>query len=396
MCSKLWRCAAKSFQYKSFMDLDLRYPALADLRERARRRVPHFVWEYLESATGDEGGHRRSEEALDRVLFRTGILGGPKTVDLTTEFLGRRLSAPVGIAPVGMSGLVWPGAECTLADLAAREGIPYCLSTVAAATPERLEGHIGDQGWFQLYPPGDPEIRADMLKRARDAGFHTLVLTVDLAAASRRERQSRAQLTQPMKITPRLVLEAALRPAWSVATLRAGIPRLVMLEKYADVNTARSPTAHAGYLLRTAPDWDYLKALRELWDGHLIVKGVLDADPVGRLIAEGVDAIWVSNHGGRQFAAAPAALDVLPSIREAAGPDYPLIYDGGIRYGTDVLRAIAKGADLVMLGRAWHWGVAALCEVGAAQVLHILKAGIAADLGQLALERPADCRESVV
>ncbi len=375
------------------MDLDMRYPALSDLQVRARRRVPHFVWEYLESATGDESAHRRNADALDDVVLKTGILGGPRTVDLTTNFLGRTYSAPVGIAPVGMSGLVWPQAERTLARLAAREGIPYGLSTVAAMAPEDLAHDIGDQGWFQLYPPGDPDVRADMLARAREAGFHTLVLTVDIAAASRRERQTRARLTQPMNITPRLVLQAALRPEWSLATLRNGIPTLAMLEKYADVRTARAPTAHAGYLLRTAPDWDYVKALRDLWEGPLVVKGVLGAEPVARLIDEGVDAIWVSNHGGRQFAAAPAALDVLPSIRAAAGADYPLICDGAVRCGTDVLRMIAKGADFVMLGRAWHWGVAARGAEGAAHVLHILKAGMTADMGQMAIERPVEARD---
>ncbi len=374
------------------MDLDMRFPALSDLQSAARKRVPHFVWEYLESATGDEGAHHRNAQALDEVLFKTGILSGPIPADLSTTLLGKTYSAPVGIAPVGMSGLVWPGAERILAELGAREGIPYCLSTVAATTPEALAPHIGDQGWFQLYPPADPEIRTDMLRRARDAGFHTLVLTVDLATASRRERQTRAQLTQPMKITPRLVVQAALRPRWSIATLQSGIPRLATLDKYADTSTARSPTAHVGYLLRTAPDWDYLKALRDLWDGALVVKGVLDAEPVARMISEGVDAIWVSNHGGRQFAAAQAGLDVLPSVREAAGPDYPLIYDGGVRSGTDVLRAIATGADFVMLGRAWHWGVGALGAEGAAQALHILKAGITADMGQMAIARPTEAR----
>ena len=374
------------------MDLDMRYPALSDLQAHARRRVPRFVWEYLESATGDESAHRRNAEALDAVVLKTDILGGPLKIDLTTDFLGRTISAPVGIAPVGMSGLVWPGAERTLARLAASESIPYGLSTVAAMTPEDLAPHIGDQGWFQLYPPGDPEVRADILSRARDAGFHTLVLTVDLAAASRRERQTRAQLTQPMKITPRLVLEAALRPEWSLATLRNGTPSLATLEKYADVRTARSPTAHAGYLLRTAPDWNYLKDLRDLWPGHLIVKGVLGTEPIARLIDAGVDAVWVSNHGGRQFSAAPTALDVLPAIRDAVGADYPVICDGAVRSGTDVLRMIAKGADLVMLGRAWHWGVAARGAAGAAHVLHVLKAGMRADMAQMAISRPVDVR----
>lgn len=374
------------------MDLDARFPALSDLQAAARRRVPRFVWEYLESATGDEAAHHRNVLALDGVMLRTGILSGPQVPDLSTDFLGERWSAPVGIAPVGMSGLVWPGAERRLARLAAREGIPYGLSTVAAMTPEEVGPETGGRGWFQLYPPKSPETRRDLLARARAAGFPVLVLTVDVAVASRRERQTRARLTNPMRITPRLVAEAAVRPGWALATVRAGMPELRTLAPYADVSTTRSGTAHAGYLLRAAPDWDYLSALRDEWQGPLVVKGVLEAEPVARLMGLGVDAIWVSNHGGRQFAAARAALDALPEVRAAAGPDFPLLYDGAVRSGTDVLRAIATGADMVMLGRAWHWGIAAAGDAGAAQVLHILRAGMVADMGQMAILRPTGAR----
>lgn len=374
------------------MDLDMDYPALADLAARARRRMPKFVWEYLESGTGDDSAKDRNEAALSGVLLQPGILGGAQEIDLSTKFLGREYAAPVGIAPVGMSGLIWPGAEAILARLAAVERLPYALSTVTVATPEDLAGHIADQGWFQLYPPGDLDIRRDLLKRAKDAGFHTLILTTDVAKASRRERQRRAQLRQPMKVTPSIFAQAFLRPHWSLSILQNGRPRLATLEKYGDIKTSRPGTAHIGYLLRTAPDWDYLASLRDEWDGALIVKGITDPKPAQRLLAAGTDAIWVSNHGGRQFEAAPSCIDALIDIRAAVGPDYPLIYDGGIRSGTDVLRAIACGADFVMLGRAWHHGVAAFGARGAAHVLHILKEGMAADMGQLPIQRPPEAR----
>jgi L-lactate dehydrogenase (cytochrome) len=364
------------------MDLDTTHPALADLARTARRRLPRFVWEYLDSGTGADAARDRNRAALDRVTLVPAALAGHAPPDLSVTLMGRRQALPFGFAPVGMSGLIRPGAERILARLAAAEGIPYCLSTVAADTPERVGPKAGEQGWFQLYAPGDEGIRRDLLARAAVSGFHTLVLTADVPVASRRERQRRARLTNPMRITPRTVWQAATCPGWAAATLGAGIPRLRTLERYADASAARGATAHIGYMLRTAPDRAMLAAIRAEWPGRLVVKGVLDP-AVARAAADaGADAIWVSNHGGRQFDASPAGVDMLPAIR-AAVPGLPLICDGGIASGTDILRMLACGADFVMLGRAIHWGLAAFGAAGAAHVVHVLREGLKADLGQL-------------
>ena len=162
------------------MSLDIRYPAISDLRERARQRVPHFVFEYLDSATGVEDQHKRNMDALRSVHFMPGILEGPMTPDLSTRFLGRDYPLPFGCAPVGMSGIMWPRAEKILSAACAKAGLPYTMSTTATVVPETLAPHIGDQGWFQLYMPHDKTIRADMLDRATKSGFHTLVLTADV------------------------------------------------------------------------------------------------------------------------------------------------------------------------------------------------------------------------
>ena len=375
------------------MDLDQSHPALSDLAARARRRLPHFVWEYLDSGTGNDGARDRTVAALDAVTLVPRVLDPPAETDLSVILMGRTHPLPFGIAPVGMSGLVWPGAEAMLARVAAGLGIPYTLSTVAAATPEAVGPEAGDQGWFQLYPPGDADIRRDLLNRAQEAGFHTLVLTADVPIASRRERQRRARLTNPMRMSLPVIAQAAMAPAWALATLQAGIPRLVTLEKYANIATHRPGTAHIGYMLRTTPDWAYLAALRAEWDGKLVVKGVLNSEDAQRIIEAGADAIWISAHGGRQFEAAPAPLDALATIRAALGPEVPLIYDGGVRSGTDVLRAMAMGADFVMLGRAWHHGLAAFGEAGVAHVAHILSEGLKADMGQLGIGKLAEVRE---
>lgn len=373
------------------MDLDLLYPEVADLRRRAKRRLPHFAWEYLDSATGDEATKTRNEAALDAVTLNTAIFGGKIEPDFTTTLMGRDQALPFGMAPVGMSGLIWRDAEFKLAALAAKTGIPYGLSTVATRTPEELAPHIGNQGWFQLYPPGDGEIRRDLLKRAKDSGFHTLILTVDVPVASRRERQRRARLSNPMRITPRVLAEVAMRPAWALAMVTNGIPKLATLEKYAKVDANLPSTAHIGYLLRTAPDWAYLDVLRSEWDGKLVVKGVTDAADARACDKAGADAVWVTNHSGRQFAAGRATLDFLPEVRAAT--TLPVIFDSGVRSGTDILRAIALGADFVMLGKAFHYGMAAFGAKGAAHVVHILREQMIADMGQMGISKPVQARD---
>lgn len=363
------------------MDLHAQYPALRDLRDKARTRVPKFVWEFLDSATGNEHTKTRNRTKLDEILLEPSILHGEITPDISANFLGQSYPIPLGIAPVGMSGLVWPDAERHLARAAATANIPYVLSTVASQTPEDLAPHIGKNAWFQLYPPRDEDIRKDMLVRAKNAGFSTLVLTVDVPVASRRERQVRSGLTTPPRLTPRLLAQVARKPAWAMGMAQKGMPRMRLIDEYAKGLTGLSSTAHAGYLLRTSPDWDYLRWLRDHWHGPLVVKGVLRDQDAAQLEAEGVDAIWISNHAGRQFDAAPASIESLPAIRAACS--LPLIMDSGIETGLDILRAIALGADFVFLGRGFHYALAALGARGPAHLIDILAQDLQANMGQL-------------
>ena len=365
------------------MDLHATYPALSDLRSRAQSRLPKFVWEYLDSATGTEATKHRNRAALDRVGLMPSVLHGEFTPDLSVDLMGQKLPLPFGMSPLGMSGLIWPDAEAHLARAAGRAGIPFGLSTVAATCPEDVAPHLGAHGWFQLYPPRDPEIRTDMLARAKAAGFTTLVLTVDVPVASRRERQTRSGLTSPPKLTPRLMAQVGLRPAWAMGMARRGLPHMKMLDKYTEGTATANlpPTAHVGYLLRTAPDWDYLHWLRDHWEGPLVIKGVLRPEDATEMEKAGADAIWVSNHAGRQFDAAPASAEALPAIRAAT--KLPVIFDSGVESGLDILRAFALGADFVMLGRAFHFALAALGPRGVDHLIDVLARDLTANMGQL-------------
>ena len=376
------------------MNLHARYPALADLRDRARARIPRFVWEYLDSGTGVEATKARNRTMLDRVRLSPSILHGEIAPDLTTTLFGRTHALPVGIAPVGMSGMIWPDAERHLARAASAAGLPYTISTVATQRPEDVGPHLDGHGWFQMYPPRDEGIRADMLKRARDAGFSVLVLTVDVPVASRRERQVRSGLTTPPRLTPRLMAQVARCPAWALGMARMGMPRMRLIDEYAGAVKGLPSTAHAGYLLRTSPDWSYLRWLREAWDGPLVVKGVSRADDAERIEAEGADAVWISNHAGRQFDAGPATIEALPAIRAATA--LPVILDGGIEGGLDILRAVALGADFVMMGRGWHYALGALGPQGPAHLADILAEDLRANMGQLGLERLHDVRDRLL
>ncbi|MBO9474823.1 alpha-hydroxy-acid oxidizing protein [Shimia sp. R10_1] len=376
------------------MDLHSKYPALADLKKRAKKRLPKFVWEYLDSATGEERTKHRNRSQLDAIQLVPSILHGDISPSLKTTLLGHDYALPFGVAPVGMSGLMWPNAEQLLAQAATKANIPYCLSTVATQTPEDVVPHLNGNGWFQLYPPRDEEIRKDILKRVGDAGYTTLVLTVDVPVASRRERQVRSGLTTPPKLTPRLLAQVAMRPAWAMGMAQRGMPRMKLIDEYAGNITGLSSTAHAGYLLRTSPDWDYVHWLRAHWPHKLVVKGVMRSEDAAPLEAAGVDAIWISNHAGRQFDAAPATIDVLPQIRAAC--TLPLIVDSGIETGLDILRAIALGADFAFMGSGFHHALGALGKRGPAHLIEILSKDLEANMGQLGAVRLADVAENLL
>ena len=376
------------------MDYHSKFPAVSDLKKRAQKRIPHFVWEYLDSGTGLENTRKRNRAKLDEVMFYPSVLHGDIKPNLKTSILNHEYGLPFGIAPVGMSGLIWPNAEEILARTAAKNNIPYTLSTVASQSPEDLTPHIDKNAWFQLYPPRDAEILDDILKRVRNSGFTTLVLTVDVPDASRREKQIRGGLTHPPRLTGRLGLQAISKPVWLANTLRNGIPKMKLMQSYSNERKSLSSTAHIGYLLRTSPDINYLRDLRKKWKGNLVVKGVMRAEDARSLEQEGVNAIWVSNHAGRQFDGTYSSIEVLPKIRKVT--KLPIIFDSGIEGGLDILRALSSGADFVMMGGAWHYSLGAMGTKGPNHLIDILTKDLIANMGQLGLQGISDLKNKTI
>ncbi|MCL4153640.1 UNVERIFIED_CONTAM: hypothetical protein GTU68_027116 [Idotea baltica] len=359
------------------------YPGIYDLERKAQKRLPFVAWEYLQSGTGYEKATGRNRERLDKITLLPQFMKGALDLDITTQLFGKTYQAPFGVAPVGLTGLMWPKAEVILAQMAKDCGIPFCLSTVATQIPETVSPFVGDMGWFQLYPPRDPELRASLLKRAKESGFHTLVITSDVPTSSRRERTVRAGLKTPPKITPRFIWQGITHPAWSLATIKTGLPRLRTVESYSEYKDLGSVGEFVRFKFRGDLSWDYVKEVRDLWDGPIVLKGLLHPSDAEKAIAIGVDGIGVSNHGGRQFDGVPAAIDALPAMVEVAKGKTAILFDSGIRSGLDIIRALALGADFVLMGRAFMYGVAALGKYGAEHTTRIFMDDLKNNMAQL-------------
>ena len=372
------------------MDLMNKYPRLTDLEAPAARRIPKFVFAYLDSGTGQDHAKDNNRAYLDGIELTPQFMRGRVNPDISTKLLGVTYKAPFGVAPIGLSSLIWPGAESILGAAARAHGFPYIISTVAGESLEMVAQSAGEMAWFQLYPPKDRAIMKDLLRRAKDHGYQNIVVTADVPAPSRREHMRIAGAPLGSRgnssFTPRVIWQSMLRPQWAVRTLLNGGARFRNMEPYAKQHGGGPITKFIGEQLNGSLDWDYLAEIRKSWDGNLFLKGILHGQDAARAVKLGVDGIVVSNHGGRQLDAAPAPLAKIGAIRAAVGPDVPLIVDSGIRSGLDVVRALSAGADFVLLGRGFMYAVAALGRKGGQHAATILLEEVRDVMAQLGLK----------
>jgi len=370
-----------------FRELQRHYPTIDYLRRRARRRVPHFAFEYGDGGAGkDDAGVCRNWAAFDAIELvpRYGVM--PTLPPCGIELFGRGYAAPIGIAPMGGPSIVWPGADLHLARAAQRARIPYILGTVGGAAIERIAEIAPDVFWFQLYrlAKNDHAIGLDLVRRAEAAGCGILVLTLDVPVRTTRPREAVTGLAGSFCLDRHIAMQIARSPAWAMALWKYGIPGFDNLRPYADQRASlQDVIAFTRREMGGAFTWEEVARYRDRWKGKFVLKGIMHPQDAEQAVSLGADGIIVSNHGGRQIEALPAAIDVLPAVVRQVGKRATVMMDSGIRSGSDVVRACALGAAAAFAGKAFLWGLGALGEEGPGHVIDLLIQETQAALGQL-------------
>nr|WP_313505671.1 alpha-hydroxy acid oxidase [Kocuria rhizophila] len=373
------------------------------LRRIARRRTPKPAFDYVDGAAGQELTYRRSREAFESVELLPRILHGTDTADLSTEIAGFRSALPFGIAPTGFTRFMHSEGEIGGVLAAERAGIPFSLSTMGTRSIEEVRDAAPDaERWFQLYLWREHDASLDLIRRAKAAGTTTLLVTVDTPVPGQRLRDTRNGMVIPPRLTPKTVLDASYRPEWWFNFLTTDSLKFASLSDTSGALADLISTMFDPGLNLADLEW-----IREQWDGTLYVKGVLTREDARRAMSVGADGLVVSNHGGRQLDRAPVSLTALPELRDEVGPDVPLILDSGVLSGADVVTALCAGADFVLIGRAYLYGLMAGGEQGVSRVTELLEAQIrttmmlmgaasTADLGPHAMRAPWLPREERV
>ena len=365
--------------------------SIKDARELSRKRLPKLVFDFIDGASGDEKLAEINSKALDQIRLEPKVLRNVEKRSLKKKVLGYEFDFPFGFAPMGMTNLSWPGADAMLAAESARNNIPTCVSMASTTTLEKMyelsEGH----SWMQLYIFQDENFVMELLDRAKNTGYEVAILTVDVPVLSRRTRDDKNGFSYPFKIGPKQFFDFATHPIWSISTLLSGIPKPMnyVTSKSGDGIFKRKES-------RGSTDWDTLKRVRDKWKGKLIIKGVMSPDDAKQIKEAGADAIQVSNHGGRQLDSATAAINMLPLIRKSVGSDFPLIFDSGIRSGSDIVRALAFGADYAMIGRPVMYAMGADGRKGLRRIVEIIKEEASTTLGLVGLNDINDVTSNIV
>jgi len=348
---------------------------------RSKRILPKMVFDFVDGGAESEATVNGNIDSFTQWWIQPQVLKDVLNRDQSIDLLGQTLTTPLLLAPAGLAGLTWPNGEAAAAAAASKAGIPFVLSTAASCSIEEVRKAADGSLWLQLYLWRDREMTGNLVDRAISAGFDTLCLTVDVPLSGSRERDLKNGMTIPPRITIKNSFNILSRPSWLAKMASAP----VTFANFSDDQPGRTMAlgAYVNSQLNPTANWDDLSWLRAKWPGKLVVKGVLNADDARRFVDEGVDAVIVSNHGGRQLDGAVPSLIALPEIVEAVGNRVPVLLDGGVRRGTDVLKAIALGASACLVGRPYLWGLAVGGEEGVARVIEIIKNEIDRDMALL-------------
>jgi len=347
---------------------------IADLREIARRRVPRAFFEYADRGSYDEVTLRENRRAFERLQLRQRVMQNVDHRSLGTTILGSPVSMPLAIAPTGLTGLQHGSGEILGARAAAEAGIPFCLSTVSICSIEQVRAACDTPFWFQVYVMRDRGFTRELIRRARAAQCSALMLTADLTVQGQRHREIKNGLSVPPKVTLRNLFDIASKPRWAWSVLKAPSRSFGNLD--GRIQGADSLTTLAQWIANQFDptlNWNDLAWIREEWPGKLIIKGILDPEDARLAVEHGVDAIVVSNHGGRQLDGAPATIDVLPSIVEAVAGRIEVLFDSGITSGQDLIKALALGARAGLIGKAFLYGLGANGQPGVTQAIELIR-----------------------
>jgi len=344
-----------------------------DLRALARRRLPHGLFEFVDRGAEDDLTIKNNHDGFRSIKLLPRPLNDVSHRNQAVTLFGKRQPSPLCLAPTGAAGLLWYEGEVEAARAAAAAGLPYSMSTGSIASLEKVAELAGGTLWFQLYLWPDISMSLELLQRANAAGYQALIVTIDTTVTPNREFNYRNGFTVPLRLTRKNVLDAVQHPRWTCGVMgryiiNGGMPRFVNLPRA--LQQSMTDTRQRGLMPKNdSLTWTNLARLRDIWDKPLLVKGIMHPEDAKRAFACGADAIIVSNHGGRVLDNVPATISVLPGIREAVGRDATVLLDSGIRRGSDVVKAIASGADAVMIGRAAMWGTAVGGQAGASHAI---------------------------
>lgn len=373
---------------KKFND---KYPSIADLRNRAKSKMPKFAFEYLDGGCNDDHNLRKNTTDLREIELVPQYLKSTVNVSLKTSLFDTEYDAPFGIAPIGLQGLMWPKAPEILAKAAFENNIPFILSTVTTSNIEKIGEITEGNAWFQLYYPAKEEVRTDIINRAAVAGYPVLVLLSDVPSFGFRPRDIRNGLAMPPKMSIRNFYQIFKRPEWAMKTLIHGQPEFETLKPYMAKGLNLS---QLGKFMDETFDGrlneEKIKPIREKWKGKIVLKGVASEADMDKAIRLGIDGVIISNHGGRQLDAGQSTIHTLEKLKDKYQDKITIMMDSGLRNGPDVARTLAQGASFSFLGRSFMYGVGALGNQGAYHTIDLIKTELTQVMEQVGCEKTID------